>query len=129
MASILADAVLDGGLSVLDTLAQKICLCTASLPDAPTYLEATSTYAIGVKDFGGNGSAVNGLSAASPNGRQATTFAVTDGAVSASGTATRWAIVGASANVYAVGSLSASQVYTSGNVWTLPAFTVAIPNQ
>jgi hypothetical protein len=126
VASLLADSVLDGGLNVLDTLAQKIVICSQ---DPTSYTEATSTYCLGTKDFGTPGSAVGAPTTASPNGRKVTTQAITDGAVTANGTASKWAITGASANLYANGALASGQVVANGNTFTLAAFDIRIPNQ
>jgi hypothetical protein len=126
VANILADAVLDGGLTIIDTLAQKIFICSA---DPTTYTEASSTYALGSKDFGSAGAAFGSPAAGTPNGRKVTSAAITDGAVTASGTASKWAVTGASAYLYANGSLSASQAVVSGNTFTLGAFSITIPNQ
>jgi hypothetical protein len=125
MASILADSVLDGGLNVLNSLGAKLMLCTQ---DPLNYTEATSTYCLGTKNFGA-GSLCSAPVAASPNGRKVTTNQVADGTVSGDGTASRWAITGASANLYANGSLSTPQVVANGNTWTLAPFDIRIPGQ
>jgi hypothetical protein len=57
-----------------------------------------------------------------------TIAAITDGIVTATGTATHWAITDtANSRLLATGSLSASQVVTNGNMFTLGAFDIGIP--
>lgn len=126
MASILQDRVLDSGLSVLDTEATHIYICSA---DPTTYTEATSTYALGNKSFGA-GNVFGSPEAASPNGRKVTSAAVTDGAINANGTAAKWAVVDATnIRLLANGQLSASQGVTSGVAFSLNSFDIRIPNQ
>lgn len=126
MAANVADRVLDLGLNVLDTEATHIYICSA---EPSTYTAATSTNALGNKNFGAGG--VFGAPAAgSPNGRKVSSTAVTDGSVTATGTATNWAVVdSANSRLLAVGSLAASQAVTSGNPFTLSSFDIRLPNQ
>ena len=126
MANLLADRVLDLGLNVLDTEADKIYLCSA---DPTTFTEATSTYALGNNNFGAG--AVFGVPAAgSPNGRKVTSAAVAAGSITGNGTASKWAVVdSANSRLLANGQLAASQVVTTGNTFTLAAFAIQIPNQ
>lgn len=120
------DYVLDNGLSAIDTLASHVYLCSA-LPT--TYTEATSTYALGNKNFGA-GSVTGAPAAGSPNGRKVTTTAITDGSITATGTASHWAIVdSANSRLYAAYTLAATQAVTNGNTFQLPAFDVRLPNQ
>jgi hypothetical protein len=115
--------VIDNGLDVLDTDADKIFICSA---EPTTYAEATVTLALGNKDFGAG--AVASLSNASPNGRKATASAVSDGTITADGTATHWAIVdGAASRLLATGTLNAPVGLISGGAFTLPPFVVTLP--
>jgi hypothetical protein len=121
------DYVLDNGLSAIDTLGRRIYLCH-TLPT--TYTEATSTYAVGNKDFGVGG--VTGApAAASPNGRKVTTNAVADGSVTATNAspgAGFWAVVDdANSRLLAAFSLAAAQPVTNGNSFQLPAFDIRLP--
>ena len=126
MAANVQSRVLDSGLSVLDTEADKIFLTSA---EATTFLEASSTVALAVKDFG-VGAAFGAPAAGSPNGRKVTSNAITDGSVTANGTAAFWAAVDSiNSRLLAVGSLSASQVVTAGNSFTLAAFDIRLPSQ
>lgn len=121
MASI-ADRVFDNGLTVLDTEANKI---TVTSQESTTYASANSTHALG---------ASTSLSIAAPadrsgGGREVTVAAITDGSISASGTATHYAILDTTnTRLLATGSLSASQGVTSGNTFTLATFKIGIPD-
>lgn len=127
MASVLADYILDNGLTKLDSEADKIYICSNT--DPTTFTEATSTYALGNKAFSVGG-AFGAPAAGSPNGRKVTSTAITDGSVTGTGTAAKWAVVDSvNSRLLANGALSASQAVTSGNTFTLAAFDIRIPNQ
>ena len=122
----LADDVLDNGISQLDTLADRIDITNA---EATTYTEATTTFTVGFKDHGapgsGFGSPVNG----DTSGRKVVATPVTDGDVSATDTATHWAVTDvAGVALMAANSLASSQAVTSGNTFTLAAFDIEIPD-
>lgn len=126
MANILHDVFLQSGLRLLDSDSSHIYIVNA---DPTTYTQATSTFALGNKNFGA-GAVFGTCYAASPNGQRVTSTAVTDGTVTAAGTATGWAVVTqASSRLDANGQLSASQVVASGNTFTLGQFDIRIPNQ
>lgn len=118
----LNDRVFDNGLSVLDTEANKITITSA---EATTYTEGNATYALGN---------TTSISIAAPSdrtggGRKVTVSAVTNGSVTANGTATHYAILDtANSRLLATGSLTATQVVTSGNTFTLSAFDIGIPD-
>jgi hypothetical protein len=115
------DRVLDNGLTVLDTEADKLTICNA---EPTTFTEANVTYLLGAK----TSPTVGAPSARAPSGRQVTVSAITDGAISASGTASHWALVDTgNSRLLAAGSLSGSQSVTSGNTFTLAAFDIGIP--
>lgn len=120
MASI-ADRVFDNGLTVLDTEANKILITSA---EATTYTQANATFALGNSTT----LSIGAPAARSGGGRQVTIAAITDGAVTATGTATHYAIVDTvNSRLLATGSLSASQAVTSGNTFTLSAAVIGIP--
>jgi hypothetical protein len=126
MADSLADRVLDLGLNVLDSEADKIFICSQ---EPTTYTEASSTYALGNKTFSAGG-AFGAPAAGSPNGRKVSSTAITDGSVTGTGTAAKWAVVdSANSRLLADGSLAASQAVTSGNTFSLPSFDIRIPGQ
>jgi len=120
MASI-ADRVFDNGLTVLDTEANKILITSA---EATTYTQANATFALGNSTT----LSIGAPAARSGGGRQVTIAAITDGSVTATGTATHYAIVDTvNSRLLATGSLSASQAVTSGNTFTLSSAVIGIP--
>ncbi len=119
--SYLNDRVYDNGLTVLDTEVTHLYICSQQ---PATFAEATSTYALGNK----SGPTVGAPEAGSPNGRQVPVSAITDGSVTATGTATHWALTdNTNSRFLASNTLASSQGVTSGNTFTLTAFTVRIP--
>lgn len=116
----LNDRVLDSGLTVLDTEVDVLHICDS---EPATYAE------VGTKTLGNKASPSVGAPAArSPSGRKVTVAAVSDGEVTDTGTASHWALVdSANSRLLAAGALSASQVVTEGNVFTLAAFDIGIP--
>ena len=66
----------------------------------------------------------------SPNGREIVISAITDGSVTATDTASHWAIVkdSATAELLAAGALAAPQGVTSGNTFTLTQFAIGVPD-
>lgn len=116
--------VLDSGLSYVKTNADKIFICSQ---EPNTYTGASSTYALGVKDFGAGGVVNGNIADGSPSGRKVTTNAITDGSVTGTGTASHWAMVySGGTSLLAASSLSASQSVTTGNTFTLTAFDVRL---
>ena|SRR5262252_1399611 len=126
MANVVGDYALDNGLNAIHNLATHIYICTN---DPLTYTDATSTYALGNKNFGAGG--VFGVpGAGSPNGRTIASTAITDGSVTGTGTAAKWAVVDSvNSRLLANGSLAASQAVTAGNTFTLASFNIRLPNQ
>lgn len=122
MADYLHDDVFDSGLSVLDTLVENLYICS-TLPT--TFTEASSTYALGVKAA----PTVSAPGDRTGGGRKVTVSAITDGTVSATGTAGFYALTDDSASkLLAQGDLSSTQAVTSGNTFTLTAFDIGIPD-
>ena len=118
----LGDRVFDNGLTVLDTEANKI---TITSQESTTYTSANSTHALGSSTSLSIGAPAD----RSGGGREVTVAAITDGSVSATGTATHYAIVDTSnSRLLATGSLSASQSVTNGNSFTLASFKIGIPD-
>ena len=118
----LNNRVFDNGLTVLDTEANRLDITSQ---EATTYANATSTYSLGNS---------TSLSIAAPSdraagGREVVVAAISDGPVTATGTATHYAIVDTvNSRLLATGSLTASQPVTSGNTFTLGSFTIGIPD-
>ena len=115
----IADRVFDNGLTVLDTEANVIHICSAepSVYGTLNSLGNSSSLSIGAPADRSGG------------GREVTVAAISDGSVTSTGTATHYAIVDTSnSRLLATGALSASQVVTSGNSFTLGSFTIGIPD-
>ena len=118
----LNDRVLDNGLTVLDTEASRVDICSQ---EPTSYAEATSTYTLGNE----TSISISATADASPNGRKVTLAAVSGASVTGTGTATHYAISDTSnSRLLATGSLSASQVVTSGNTFSLAASDIRIPD-
>ena len=118
----LNDRVFDSGLSILDTEADRIYLCSQQ---PATYAEATSTYALGNV----TGVSVGAPADGTPDGRAVTVAAASGGNITATGTATHYAIVDSSnSRLLASSTLTASQSVTSGNTFALGSFTVRFPD-
>jgi hypothetical protein len=116
------DRVFDNGLTVLDTEANRLDICSL---EPVTYASATSTNTLGNK----TSPTVGAPSDRTPNGRKVTVSAITDGTVTATGTATHWALTDTvNSRLLATGALAASQSVTSGNTFTLGAFDIGIPD-
>jgi hypothetical protein len=115
---------LDNGLASMKSLATHVYICSQ---EPLTYADATVAYALGNKNFGA-GNTLTGPVDRVPNGRKVTTVAVTDGAVTGTGNATRYAIVDSvNSRLLVDNDLAASQAVTAGNVFSLPAFDFGIP--
>lgn len=118
----LNDRVFDNGLSVLDTEADRIDVCSA---EPTTYTEATSTNTLG----NSTSLSIGAPSDRSGGGRKVTVAAISDGSITGTGTATHYAIVDTSnSRLLATGALTASQSVTSGNTFTLATFDIGIPD-
>jgi hypothetical protein len=127
MANNVSNRVLDLGLNVLDVEADKIYITSA---EATTFTEATSTFALGNNSFGVG--AVFGAPAAggAAGSRKVTSAAITAGTITATGSATKYAVVDSvNSRLLAVGSLASSQNVTTGNPFTLPAFDIQLAGQ
>lgn len=116
----LADRVFDNGLTVLDTEANALHLCST---EPTTYTEATSTYTIGNETT---------ISVGAPadrggGGREVTLAAISAGTVTATGTANYWALVDTSnSRLLAVGLISPAIPVTSGNTFQTSAVTIGL---
>jgi hypothetical protein len=117
------DLLFDLILQELETSGTRLDICST---EPTTYTEATTTYTLGNK----TGITYTGPADRSPNGRKTTVDAISGGTVTGNGTAAYWAITKPTATtaLYASGSLSSSQVVTSGNTFSLAAFDLGIPD-
>lgn len=113
-------AAYDLALSWIDTNGTRLEICSAE----PANYAGIAAVALGNKTPPNIGAPANGA----VNGRRVTIAAITDGSVTATGTATHWALHNGSNTLVASGSLPSSQGVTNGNTFTLPAFDVTIPD-
>ncbi len=118
MGKSVADAVLDAALNEIKNNVAALHICSA---EPTNYTEATSTYDLGDK----TPPAFTGPANGDTNGRKLTIDAITDGSVTATGTADHVALVTATV-LYYVTTLSSSQSVTSGNTFTLTAWDIEI---
>ena len=125
MASI-GDWVFDNGLGELNTstgTANKLTICSA---EPTTFTEAETTYDLG--NDNGNLS-ISGPADRGGGGREVTSGAISGGTVTATNTATHWAIIDTiNSRLLATGAITPNQSVTSGNTFSLTSFTVGIPD-
>jgi hypothetical protein len=122
MVAFLHDNVLDNGLAYIDTNADKLHIGSGAIPT--TYAGVTGA-TLGNKASPAVSAPANGSS----TGRSVTVSAITDGAVTGTGTAAWWALVDeGSTLLLAAQSLSASQGVTDGNTFTLGAIEINFPD-
>jgi hypothetical protein len=120
----LSSYVLDNGLQAIDALADKIFVCSQ---EPATYSEATTTYALGSKDFGSAGGAIDGTMAdATPSGRKIITNAITGGNILAAGTVTAWALVD-STNSRLLASGNVTSLAVTSGTFNMNAITITEP--
>jgi len=118
----LSNRVFDNGLTVLDTEANRIDITSQ---EAATYAQAITTYTLGNS---------TSLSIAAPSdrsggGREVIAAAISNGSVTGNGTATHYSVVDTgNSRLLATGALTASQVVSSGNTFTLGSFSIGIPD-
>jgi hypothetical protein len=118
------DRVLDNGLTVLDTEADREYICSQ---EPATYLAASSTYALGNKS-GSAGSIFGSPAARSPSGRKVSSAAITDGTVTTNGTASHHGAVDSSnSRLLVAGPLSASKAVVTDYPFSLASYDVGIP--
>lgn len=117
----LHDDIFDNGLSSLSNTENLVILSA----DPGLTWSNISSYLLGTKASPTIGSPVDG----DTSGRKVTVSAITDGSVSATGTATHFALTDDSATkILASGALASSQSVTSGNTFTLTAINIEIPD-
>ena len=118
----LNNRVFDNGLTTLDTEANKVLVTSQ---EASTYAEANSTFALG----NSTSLSIGAPADRSGGGRKVAVASITDGSVTATGTATHYALVDTiNSRLLATGALTASQAVTSGNTFTLATFDIGIPD-
>lgn len=89
--------------------------------EATTRTEAVTTYSLGTKAS----PTIAIPSDKAGGGREIVFAAITDGSVTADGTATHWAVVDGT-RLLATGTLSSSQAVTNGNTFTLTSFAIGV---
>jgi hypothetical protein len=118
----LGNRVYDNGLTTLDTEANKILVTSQ---EETTYTNANSTYALG----NSTSLSINAPADRTGGGRKVTVAAISDGSITATGTATHYAIVDTTnSRLLATAALTASQSVTNGNTFTLATFDIGIPD-
>ncbi|HML31122.1 MAG TPA: hypothetical protein PKE16_20215 [Hyphomicrobium sp.] len=117
----ISDTALDAALAKIKT-ATRLDICSA---EPTSYADATGTDSLGNK----TGITISNPADRAPDGRKVTIAAIADGAVTATGEAAFWAISDVANSVLlATGAISDPQEVTTGNVFTLAAFDVGIPD-
>ena len=118
----IADRVFDNGLTILDTEANRLDICTT---EPTTYTEATSTYSLGNK----TSITISAPADRTGGGRKVTVSAITDGTVTATGTPNFYAITDTvNSRLLATGAISNPQVVTNGNSFTTAAVDIGFPD-
>jgi hypothetical protein len=114
--AVIADYIFDLALAQLDTATSTFHLCSSE----PANYAAIAGVQLGTKTGLSIGSPEN----RTPTGRKVVVAAITDGTVTATGTAAFWVISKDGTTLMASGALSASQAVTIGNQFTTPAFDI-----
>ena len=123
MAAHVDTSVIDNGLASLKSAARYVHITSSETTNYAT----TTTASLGNKDLTAGGVFPAAI-ADGTNGRKLDTATITDGTVTADGTASNWAIT--STNVLlAVGALASTQSVTNGNQFSLATFSITIKNQ
>ena len=118
----LHDDVFDNGLNVLPGNTETLYILSA---DPGLIWADIANYKLGSKAA----PAISAPADRTGGGREVTVSAISDGSVTATGTATHFALTDDSASkILASGALSASQAVTNGNTFTLTAFDIGIPD-
>jgi len=118
----LNDRVFDQGLSTFASEANAIHICSQ---EPTTYTEAVTNFTLGNT----SGIGTSGPQDRSGGGREVVILGVSGGNVTASGTATHFAVVDTvNSRLLATQSLNASQPVTDGDLFTLTQFSVGFPD-
>ncbi|AXQ93407.1 hypothetical protein ORIO_06215 [Cereibacter azotoformans] len=119
----LNDRILDLGLTVLTTEANRLDICHT---EPATYAQATGTYSLGHKA----GLSVGAPAARTPSGRKVTVAAFEDGTVTGTSTSSAtdaefWAITDTvNSRLLAAGPLTTAQYMTADNTFRIAAFDI-----
>ena len=124
MANVLGSTNIDAALNNIRNNGAQIHILSAD----PVVYADVATYTLGNKVW----TPPAGFAAPTTgdvSGRKIMSTAITDGNVTGTGTAAKWAITDGSSVLLANGSLSATQGVTSGNTFTLASFKIEIPDR
>ena len=126
MTAYIHDDVFDEGLDLINEAATKLHILSTA---AVLTFSNVALYTLGEKDISAttDPNFITGPADRTAGGREVTIAAIIDGTVTETDTATHFAIVDAS-RVLVSGPIAGSQVVTSGNIFTLSAFTIGIPD-
>ena len=120
--SYLHDRVYDNGLTVLDTEANILHICSAE----PASYAAVAGVSLGNKTLAAGG--IGAPAARTPNGRKVTVAAISDGTVTAAGNASHYAIVDSvNSRLLVANALASTKAVVTGSPFTLAAFDIGIP--
>ncbi|RWG13740.1 MAG: hypothetical protein EOQ55_24900 [Mesorhizobium sp.] len=118
--SYLNSLVLDNGVQYIKDHGNRLHICSAQ----PADYAGTLTVSLGTK----NTPVISAPADRAPSGRKVTLSAIADGAVSANGNASHWALVDTvNLRLLAAKALDAVLAVNNGDTWTLPAFDIGIP--
>jgi len=122
MAGMIHDDALDAALNYIKTNVENLYICSQ---EPMTFAEASATYKLGVKAAPATGTIANG----DVSGRKLPVTAITDGTVTATGTAA-WKVLtdDSASKILAKQALNATQAVTNGNVFTLTTWDIEIPD-
>lgn len=115
----LTDNAFDSGLTYVQTNGTRIDICSS---EPTTYAAATTTASLGNK----TGITVGAPQDGAVSGRRVVVPAISDGTVTANGTATHWALTNGSNTLIATGTLDAGQAVTTGNPFTLDSISITL---
>lgn len=118
----LGNTVFDSGLNAIDTNTENLYILSA---DPGLTWSNIATYALGAKAT----PTIAAPSDRTGGGREVVISAITDGSVTATGTATHYALTDDSATeILVTSTLSSSLAVTSGGTFATEEFTVGIPD-
>jgi hypothetical protein len=115
------DRIYDLGLTELTNNGERFVLLS---DEATTYTEANATYILGDRDA----PTISSPGAGTPDGRAVTVSAFSDGDITATGTASHWAIVDdTNSRLLVSHTLASSQGVTDENTFSITAITIRFP--
>ena len=116
----IADAVFDNGLTYLSTRGDNLYILTTN----PASYAQLTTFALGTK-----APTLSTAQDGASSGRRVIVATITDGSVTATGTAAYWAVArDAASELLAWQTLSSAQAVTSGNSFSLGAISITVPD-